>query len=101
MSLRSTAVIQSFVLIGVEFETNQISRISELPAGWNSLPPTTASQAAGDHWLQEATSLALEVPSVVVPGEFNYLLNPAHPDFRNLVIGDAEDFQIDPRLRLA
>ncbi|MBI2497892.1 MAG: RES domain-containing protein, partial [Opitutae bacterium] len=41
---------------------------------------------------------ALRVPSVVVPGEFNYLLNPAHPDFKRVKIGKPEPFSFDPRL---
>lgn len=40
----------------------------------------------------------LEVPSVIVPGESNYLLNPGHPDFEKVVIGEPEGFGFDPRL---
>jgi RES domain-containing protein len=40
----------------------------------------------------------LEVPSVIIPGEVNYLLNPAHPHFRKIVIRKAEPFAFDPRL---
>jgi RES domain-containing protein len=40
----------------------------------------------------------LELPSVIIRGEPNYLLNPAHPDFRKIVIGKPEPFSFDPRL---
>jgi RES domain-containing protein len=42
--------------------------------------------------------VALRVPSVIVPGEFNYLLNPAHPQFASVKIGKSEPFLFDPRL---
>jgi RES domain-containing protein len=40
----------------------------------------------------------LEVPSVIVETESNYLLNPAHPDFTSLKLGTPEPFEFDPRL---
>jgi RES domain-containing protein len=43
-------------------------------------------------------SVALRVPSIVVDGEFNYLLNPLHPDFAQLKIGEPRRFSFDPRL---
>ena len=45
-----------------------------------------------------ATSVALRVPSAVVPIEFNFVLNPKHPDFAKLVIGPRQPLPIDPRL---
>jgi hypothetical protein len=39
------------------------------------------------------------VPSAVIHSEFNYLINPAHPRFGELVIGSAEPFQFDSRLK--
>jgi RES domain-containing protein len=40
----------------------------------------------------------LEVPSAVVPDEPNYLLNPAHPDFRRIALGPKRAFSFDPRM---
>jgi RES domain-containing protein len=40
----------------------------------------------------------LAVPSVVIPQEFNYLLNPLHPAFKKIVVSQAESFVLDPRL---
>ena len=41
---------------------------------------------------------ALEVPTSVVPRERNYLLNPAHPDFREIVLSAPEPFPFNERL---
>jgi len=40
----------------------------------------------------------VRVPSAIVPQEWNYLLNPSHPDFKNIVIGKQQLFRPDARL---
>lgn len=71
---------------------------ADLPADWRSDPPPAASRAIGDTWAVAGRSVVLRVPSVVVPLEFNYLLNPRHPDFAQVTIGPALPFPFDPRL---
>ncbi len=57
------------------------------------------SQEFGDRWIAEMRSAALRVPSVAVNGlESNYLLNPAHPDFRRIRRDKAVAFSFDQRL---
>ena len=55
-------------------------------------------QQLGDGWLNAGASAVLEVPSAVVEIESNYLLNPAHPDFRRIQIGEPSHFEFDLRL---
>ena len=69
-----------------------------LPPEWLNDEPGPASRTAGDGWLKSRRSAALAVPSVVTPGEWNILLNPAHPDFPKLLPGPAKPFRPDPRL---
>lgn len=71
---------------------------NELPKGWESRPYGPVSQQVGDRWFQSEESLVLRVPSVVVPLEYNYLINPEHPDFGELDIGDPRPLDPDPRL---
>jgi len=52
----------------------------------------------GDAWVREARSAVLALPSVIISGEPNYLLNPAHPDFKMISICKPEMFAFDPRL---
>jgi RES domain-containing protein len=54
----------------------------------------------GDFWVKLGRSAVLELPSVMIPGESNYLLNPAHPDFKKITLGKPELFSFDPRLLL-
>lgn len=72
--------------------------VTTLPVGWDSQPPRQASQAIGDSWLAAKVSAALAVPSVIIPGECNYLLNPDHPDFGLIKSTDPKLFSFDPRL---
>ena len=69
-----------------------------LPAHWYSSPPIAATMELGSRWCAEARSVAIKVPSAVVRGEFNYLLNPAHSDFKRLIISNFEGFTFDQRL---
>lgn len=54
--------------------------LSDLPVGWDAIPEGRVSLDLGDAWLRGAASAVLQVPSVVVPEEFNVLINPMHPD---------------------
>jgi RES domain-containing protein len=70
----------------------------DLPVDWNSRPPAREAQKVGDAWIQERRSLALRVPSVVVPYSHNVLLNPEHDAFDDLDIGAPEELPVDERL---
>lgn len=72
--------------------------VSRLPSDWRSQPSEPETRAIGDRWLRESRSVVLEVPSVIVPEESNFLLNPLHPDFRSLKFSKSQPFSLDPRL---
>lgn len=72
---------------------------SDLPEGWRGQPGSQALKDLGSAWQQAGRSLALEVPSAVIPRESNFLLNPAHPAVRLLRVGEPERFSFDPRLQ--
>ena len=72
--------------------------LKRLPKGWNQQPPGAASKGAGDQWIKSGRSSVLAVPSVLVPEERTFLLNPNHPDFVKIKIKDTGVFVLDPRL---
>jgi RES domain-containing protein len=81
------------------FATEMANQAAEiLPPDWQSEPPPPSTKALGDAWVQELRSAVLQLPSVIIPGESNYLLNPAHPDFKRISIANPEPFAFDPRL---
>ncbi len=74
-----------------------------LPTDWRVEPPPPSAQQIGDVWVKTARSAVLAVPSAIISSEPNYLepnylLNPAHPDFKKIIIGKPEPFTFDPRL---
>ena len=70
-----------------------------LPSDWRNFLQYPVCQELGAAWLQSQSSVILQVPSAIVPQEKNYLLNPAHPDFNQVVLHAIEDFWFDPRLK--
>jgi hypothetical protein len=78
----------------------------ELPPDWNRkpvppdwhAPPLKATQLIGNDWVKRSVSLLLRVPSAIVPGEYNFLMNPAHPSYQELKLAPPERFHFDERL---
>lgn len=99
--LGGTPRLPGYSLIPVTFDDELVEAVSvaSLPTGWDARPPGAASQGVGDAWLAAATSAVLRVPSVIVPAEYNYVLNPRHRDFGAIVVGQPAPLAIDPRLR--
>lgn len=87
-----------WVCIPVTVPLDVIEKAMKVPSAWRQYPHHFTSQSFGAEWIQAQRSVALRVPSVVVSGEFNYLLNPAHPQFPKVKIGKPEPFSFDPRL---
>ena len=78
----------------------KIERVTpdQLPADWRDLGARERLQAIGTDWARHRSSSVLAVPSVVIPTETNYLLNPLHPAFARIEIGKPEEFVTDLRL---
>lgn len=89
-----------YVTIPIEVPDKLVEELNpaRLPLDWREEPPPPSCQTIGDAWIGRATSAVLKVPSVIVPSESNYLLNPVHRDFRKITIGQPEVFVFDPRL---
>ncbi len=70
----------------------------DLPKDWKAIPHSNSTQLIGDKFLADGKFFVLKVPSVVVQGDFNYLLNPAHKSMSKVKITDTELFEFDERL---
>jgi RES domain-containing protein len=69
-----------------------------LPANWKTFPHPNSTQLLGDQFIADGRYLVMQVPSAVVQGEFNFLINPAHKDFKKVKILKTEAFTFDQRL---
>lgn len=72
--------------------------VKKLPLGWNSFPELIDTQKMGDEFIRNKKSCVMKVPSAVVKGDYNYLLNPYHEDFHRIKIIHQEDFPFDKRI---
>lgn len=99
----NAALVARYALFELEFGEELVSEPDQLPRGWERLlaPGWTKLQDIGSAWYQGQKSAVLRVPSAVVPLEYNYILNAAHPDFSQIRIRGPIDFATDPRLSRA
>lgn len=86
------------VIIEIEFAEDLVWSPVRLPPNWRRTPALASAAAVGDNWARARRSAVLKLPSAIVPAEFNFLLNPGHPDFSRIKIGKPRIFQIDLRL---
>lgn len=81
-----------------DVEVGAIS-MDRLPDDWrNPKQPPKALREIGDDWLRQGRAAVLKVPSAIVPEEDNFLLNPAHADFRFITTHSVTDFIFDGRM---
>ena len=98
--LRNASVLPAYSLIAATLPDAAIETLPALalPENWRASPVPSELQAIGDEWIRSGRSLALAVPSAVVQGGSNMLINPTHPDFVQFSVDSVEPFGFDPRL---
>ena len=69
-----------------------------LTENWKSFPYSRVTQQAGDSFIKNRKSLVMKVPSAVVQGDFNFLINPQHEGISEIKIVKTEVFLFDERL---
>jgi RES domain-containing protein len=91
-------VANDFVIISCSFHDVLVETVADLPENWSAVPPPPELQQICHAWATSRYSAVLQVPSAVVPMEFNYLLNPEHPDLHSIDVGKPMPFRLDYRL---
>jgi RES domain-containing protein len=93
----ATMLAEIQVNVPTEVEIDYLE-VAQLPLDWRNIPAPSALAQMGDLWFRSGRTAILAVPSVVIPIEYNYLVNPSHPDFAKLTIESPQPFELDPRL---
>ncbi|MCJ8167213.1 RES family NAD+ phosphorylase [Pontibacter sp. E15-1] len=75
-------------------------RTKDLPENWDAKPPSLETQYIGDDFVTSSSAAVLKVPSSIVPAEFNYLINPHHPDASKISVISKARLTFDNRLSM-
>ena len=81
------------------WQARETLTLAAAPVAWDALPAGPASKRYGDEWLDQSRSAVLEIPSIVVPEEYNVLLNPNHARASGLAATVMRPWRYDLRLR--
>ncbi len=76
-----------------------IKELTKINADWIKVINYPITQKLGNNWLKEQETAILKVPSAIIDLEYNYLFNPAHPDFNKIKISAVNEFNFDTRLK--
>ena len=90
--------VQTYSLYKINLDSGHVIDLDDMPEGWQSYPHGLATQVVGSSWIRSKVSLALTVPSAVVPVERNLLINPAHKEWSLNLVEGPFSFPWDPRL---
>ncbi len=93
-------IMGSYCRIALQIPDTSILKITEkdLPENWRDTPAPDVLKKVGDDFAREGKYLTLSIPSVIVPDECNYLINPLHPDFKKVKIMTRSLVTFDDRL---
>ena len=72
--------------------------VTDLPRNWRAAAAPPELAELGDEFVQRGEHCLLLVPSVFAPSEYNWLINPAHSEFRRIVVRELEPVGYDPRM---
>jgi RES domain-containing protein len=97
-SLANIPTDYCIVSIYIPDSSIMIPELKDLPVDWNDVPPKVASQKYGDQFTYDNNFLVLKVPSAVILGDFNYIINPRHKSISLVEIIETSPFPFDKRL---
>lgn len=90
-----------FVMLEIDIPKDismEVILVENLASNWNVFPFDFSTQLMGDDFVRRNTACVLKVPSAVVQGDCNFLINPYHPDFKTIKIIGQTDFPFDKRI---
>lgn len=98
--LRGKSRLPAYHLVPCSFSPALVGDVDvkRLALNWFAPLSPPSLRAHGDSWARDRLTAVLKVPSAITQSEFNYLLNPEHPDFASIEIGDPRPFRLDLRL---
>lgn len=100
--LHAANLLDSFTLLSVDVPDALIQVIEKeiLPQNWAASEAPSLLADIGDQWVRSGEAVALRIPSALSPVEYNFLLNPVHPEYAKIISQAVPvDFRFDERLK--
>ena len=96
-----SAILRALAITTIDTGRTAIQElsVSDLPGDWRVSPAPSSAKDLGSDLLKKLEAAIIKIPSIVIPEEFNYILNPAHPDAKNFKIVEVKDFVYDIRIK--
>ena len=93
-------IVPDYTLLTIKIPDNSLTelKISSLPSNWFNYPAPSILADIGENWLKLGKSLALKLPSCILPSSSIIILNCVHPSFSKVKIIAQSKFYLDPRL---
>ena len=95
-NLRPDDLVSVECVLPDEIEIERIT-LKTLPRTWHKARDESL-RAFGDDWIRGGKTVSLYVPSAAIRGEWNVLINPAHPDLSSLAVREPKPFEFDLRM---
>lgn len=96
-----TLIPEDYVMLEIEIPDSvkvEELDVSRLSGDWNDFPHPDETKELGDEFFRSGRGCILKVPSAVVKGDCNFLINPKHPDMKFIKIVGVVDFPFDKRM---
>ncbi len=89
----------SFTTFTVPDDAIMELKTPDLPGNWKDFPHPKKTRDLGSKLLSNNTSLIIKIPSVIIPQEYIYLINPKHPDIKKVKVAAVIDYAYDLRIK--
>jgi len=89
----------SFTAIEIPDWPIRILKEADLPGNWTQSPAPSSTKDFGSKLLLAAAEPVIRIPSTIIPAEFNYILNPLHPESKKFKIINTREFSYDVRIK--
>jgi RES domain-containing protein len=93
--------LKTYILITIfvpEAAKQQVIGLKELPERWDASDIHPYTQNTGNNFLSQNKKLLLQAPSVLMPEENIFVINPLHADMRKVKIVQKRRIQFDKRI---
>ena len=93
-------MLNQYVALSVTLPPDSLTTLTldELPEDWQTDPAPESTRRLGHTWFGARETLVLKVPSVLVPTEHNFVINPEHPDFARVRVAEPAPLPFDARV---